>query len=84
MEKQLRAEAAQKFGEAADAMVEAVRLLESCGLDDEPIEQMLQALEAVTHKVHQMVPPPERVQTEPADQVVPACRIGAKHAYDLH
>lgn len=68
-------EAARRFSSAADAMVDACRLLEQCGMDDEPIEDLLQALEAVTRRVHRMHLPDDRVQLEPADAAAPACHI---------
>lgn len=84
MNMQFRAGAARRFSLAADALVDACSALEQCGIDDEPVEQLLQALEAVTHRVHRMVPPPQRIQTEPADQAILACRIAAQQTYDLH
>jgi uncharacterized membrane protein len=80
MREQLRAEAARQFSQAADMLVDACRQLEQCGVDDPPIERLLQALEEVTRQVHQMHPPPERIQTEPADQAIPGCRIAAMDA----
>lgn len=70
-----KAEAARRFSHAADALVDACRLLEQCGMEDEPVEQLLQALEGLTHQVHQMQPPEERLQFDPADQAIPGCRI---------
>lgn len=80
MSEQWRAEAAHQFSQAADRLVDACRQLEQCGVDDPPIERLLQALEAVTRQVHQLNPPTERIQTEPADQAVPGCRIAAMDA----
>lgn len=71
----LRAEAAHRFSQAADALVSACRQLEQCGIPDEPVEAVLQALEGLTHQVHQLHPPDERVQREPADAIQPACQI---------
>ena len=80
MEETPKARAARAFSQAADALVDACRQLEQCGIQDEPVEQLLQALESVTHKVHQMVPPPQRVQMEPADAASMGCRIAAQQA----
>lgn len=80
MSEQMRAEAARQFSQAADSLVEACRQLEQCGMEDPPVERLLQALEDVTHKVHQMHPPEDRIQIEPADQAVPGCRIAAMDA----
>jgi hypothetical protein len=77
MDQTLTAEAAHRFSQAADALTDACRMLEQCGIEDEPVERLLQALEAVTHRVHRMHPPEERLQIEPADQAVPGCRIAA-------
>lgn len=77
MSDELRAEAARRFSQAADALVDACRRLEECGVADPPIERLLQALEDVTNRVHQLHPPQERVQIEPADQAIPGCRIAA-------
>jgi hypothetical protein len=75
MDENLTAQAARRFSAAADDLVGACRLLESCGIEDEPVERLLQALEAVTQRVHQMHPPEERVQFEPADLARPGCHI---------
>lgn len=75
MDENLTAQAARRFSAAADDLVDACRMLESCGIDDEPVELLLQALEAVTQKVHQLHPPEERVQFEPADLARPGCHI---------
>jgi len=77
MTDELRADAARRFSQAADALVDACQRLEQCGVADPPIERLLQALEDVTHRVHQLHPPEERVQIEPADQAIPGCRIAA-------
>ncbi|MDF2627425.1 MAG: hypothetical protein K0R39_1256 [Symbiobacteriaceae bacterium] len=61
MDENLTAQAARQFSAAADALVDACRSLESCGIEDEPVERLLQALEAVTQRVHHMHPPEERV-----------------------
>lgn len=72
----MRAVAARQFSQAADLLVDACRKLESCGIDDPPIDRLLRALDDVTSQVHQMHPPEERLQPfEPADQAVPPCRI---------
>jgi|GEM_PF-4645178 len=74
MDKTMVASAARDFGQASDALVDACRRLEQCGIEDEPVERLLQALEEVTRHVHQMHPPEERVQFEPADLAgAPAC-----------
>ena len=78
-----RSQAARRFSESADALVNACRLLEQCGIKDEPVEQLLQALERVTQQVHRMHPPEERIQFEPADSAIPACRIAA-HQENSH
>ncbi|HWI61381.1 MAG TPA: hypothetical protein VNT75_06075 [Symbiobacteriaceae bacterium] len=75
MDEKLTAQAARQFSQAADALVGACRLLESCGIDDKPVERLLQALEDVTHQVHQMHPPEDRVQFEPADLARPGCNL---------
>lgn len=80
MEENQKERAARHFSHAADALVDACRQLEQCGMEDEPVERLLQALETVTHKVHQMVPPPERVQIESADIATMGCRIAAQQA----
>jgi hypothetical protein len=80
MTEEMHKQAARQFSQAADSLVEACRRLEQCGLQDPPIERLLQALEDVTQQVHQMHPPEERVQTEPADQAIPGCRIAAVNA----
>lgn len=72
MDERLKTEAAHRFSQAADALVDACRKLEQCGMEDEPIEQLLQALETVTHRVHQMHPPDERLKFETADLASPA------------
>lgn len=69
MSEEFRAEAARQFSQAADSLVDACRRLEQCGLADPPIERLLRALEDVTHQVHQMHPPGERIQTEPAGRL---------------
>lgn len=78
MDQHLVREAARSFGKAADQLVDACRLLEQYGMDDQPVERLLQALEEVTHQVHRMHPPEERVQFEPADLAVPPCRVAAQ------
>jgi hypothetical protein len=78
MEESQKERAARHFSQAADALVNACRELEQCGIQDEPVEQLLQALEGVTRNVHEMVPPPERVQIEPADVATMGCRIAAQ------
>ncbi|MFZ5825131.1 MAG: hypothetical protein ACOY94_12460 [Bacillota bacterium] len=80
MSEQMRAEAARQFSQAADLLVDACRKLEQLGMEDPPVERLLQALEDVTHRVHQMHPPEERVQIEPADMAIPGCRIAAMDA----
>lgn len=80
MSEQEQAEAARQFSKAADSMVGALRQLESCGIDDPPIDRLLRALDDVTSQVHQMHPPEDRVQTEPADQVPMVCRVAARDA----
>lgn len=80
MDQTRTADAAHRFSQAADAMVDACRMLEQCGIEDEPVERLLQAMEAVTQRVHRMHPPEERVQIEPADVATPGCRIAAQHA----
>ncbi|MFZ5814346.1 MAG: hypothetical protein ACOY93_03480 [Bacillota bacterium] len=75
-----RAEAARQFSQAADSLVDACRRLEQLGLADPPIERLLQALEAVTHQVHRMHTPDQRIQIEPADMAVPGCRVAAAGA----
>jgi hypothetical protein len=80
MDQNLAAEAAHRFSNAADAMTDACRMLEQCGIQDEPVERLLQALEEVTHRVHRMHPPEERLQIEPADAAIAACRIAAQQA----
>lgn len=77
MSEQMRAEAAHQFSRAADSLVDACRKLEQLGMEDPPVEWLLQALEDVTHRVHQIHPPEERIQTEPADMAIPGCRIAA-------
>lgn len=77
----MKARAARRFSEAADAMVDACRLLEQCGVADEPVERLLQAMETVTHQVHRLHPPDQRLITdEPADAAIPGCRIAAAEA----
>lgn len=73
----MKAEAARRFSSAADSLVDACRLLEQCGMADEPVERLLQALEGVTQQVHQMHPPEERYKFEASDVIVPACRTAA-------
>jgi cation transport regulator ChaC len=75
MEETLTARAARQFGDAADALVDGCRMLEQCGIDDEPVERLLLALEDVTRIVHQMHPPEARLQTEPADIARPGCYL---------
>ncbi len=82
MSKEMRAEAARHFSQAADQLVDACRKLEQLGMDDPPIEGLLQALERVTQRVHQMHPPEDRIQIEPADMAIPGCRIAALDAAD--
>jgi len=77
MTDEMRADAARRFSQAADALVDACQRLERCGMADPPVERLLQALEAVTWRVHAMHPPEERIQIEPADQAIPGCRIAA-------
>ncbi|MGE5674098.1 MAG: hypothetical protein ACM3XM_09430 [Mycobacterium leprae] len=77
MDESFAAAAAHQFSQAADALVDACRKLEQCGLADEPIEGLLQALEVVTHQVHQFHTPDERLQVEPADSATSACRMAA-------
>lgn len=81
LEANMKADAAKRFSQAADAMVDACRRLEQCGVDDEPIEYLLRAIETVTHRVHRMHPPEERLMPfEPADAAIPGCRIAAAGA----
>jgi hypothetical protein len=81
MDKNLATLAAHRFSHAADSLVDACRKLEQCGMEDEPIERLLQALEEVTHKVHQMHAPDERVKFEIADLASPtAWSIAAQRA----
>ena len=75
LSEKLTAQAARQFSDAADAMVNACRLLESCGIDDKPVERLLQALEDVTQQVHQLHPPEDRLQIEPADLARPGCNL---------
>ena len=78
MDEKLATQAAHQFSQAADALVDACRKLEQCGVQDEPIEHLLQALEVVTHRVHQLHPPDERIKFETADDLgPPAYRIAA-------
>lgn len=85
MSENMRKDAARRFSHAADALVDACRKLEQCGMDDEPIERLLQSLEEVTHQVHRMHPPDERVKLETADLASPpvwhiAARIANERA----
>ncbi len=85
MDRNLATEAAHEFARAADALVDACRKLEQCGMEDEPIEQLYQALEAVTHRVHRLHPPDARVTFEKADLASPpawhiAARLAAERA----
>lgn len=81
MDDNLKARAAERFSGAADALVDACRMLEQCGIDDRPLEQLLQALETVTQHVHRIHPPRERlIPDEPADMAIPGCRIAAAAA----
>lgn len=77
-DQELKAKAAADFGRAADQLVNSCRVLEQYGLPDEPTEALLQSLEAVTQAVHRMVPPPNRIQIEPADAATVACRVAAR------
>lgn len=78
MDDAIKAEAARQFSQAADMLVDACRKLEQHGMADPPVERLLQALEAVTHQVHQLYPPPERLQFEAADLAGPmAYRLAA-------
>jgi hypothetical protein len=73
----LRADAARRFGQSADSLVESCRVLEQMGLEANLTDDLYQTLERVTKRVHQMHPPEERVQWEPADVAVSACRIAS-------
>ncbi|HYF95950.1 MAG TPA: hypothetical protein VD969_27370 [Symbiobacteriaceae bacterium] len=75
MDEKLIAQAARQFSAAADTLVGVCRLLESCGMEDEPVERLLLALEDVTRKVHAMHPPDDRLQFEPADLARPGCHL---------
>lgn len=75
MDTVLVSEAARRFGKAADAMVGACRMLESCGIKDEPVERLLLALEDLTRHVHQMHAPEDRLQFEAADLARPGCHL---------
>lgn len=75
MDKELAAEAARLFSQAADDLVDACRLLEICGVADEPVERLLLALEDVTQQVHRLHPPDDRMALEPADLARPGCNL---------
>jgi hypothetical protein len=74
-------EAAHDFSRAADLLVDALRRLESCGLDDPPSDRLMRALDDVTHMVHQMHPPDERIKFEAADIAPMVCRIAGRRAH---
>jgi hypothetical protein len=81
MEDRFVTETAHQFSQAADSLVNVCRKLEQCGVADEPIEDLLQALEWVTHQVHQLHQPDERFKFEVADLAAPAaCHIAARQA----
>lgn len=79
-DEELKASAAAEFSRAADQLVNSCRVLEQYGLPDEPAEALLLTLEAVTQAVHRLVPPPNRIQIEPADAATVACRVAARQA----
>lgn len=77
MEQNQVSQAARSFSRAADAMVDACRQLEQLGVRDEPIEGLLQALEAATREVHKLHPPEARLQFEPADTAPSMSRMAS-------
>lgn len=80
MDENLKEEAARRFSQAADSLVDACRKLEQCGIPDPPIDRLLQALDDVTQQVHKMHPPDDRFKFEMADLAIPGCRIAAYDA----
>jgi hypothetical protein len=76
----LRADAAKRFSQSADSLVESCRMLEQQGLEANLTDALYQALEQVTKRVHQIQPPVDRVQWEKADLAVSACRIASQGA----
>jgi len=73
----LRADAARRFSQSADSLAESCRILEQMGLEANLTDDLFQSLERVTQRVHQMHPPEDRVQWEPDDAAVSACRIAS-------
>lgn len=77
MDQRLRADAARRFSQSADSLVESCQILEQMGLEANLTDDLYRTIERVTKRVHQMHPPEDRVQWEPADVAVSACRIAS-------